>query len=180
MSWFLRDYANSFLLLLKQLSRNEYYVRQGQTNLGTQDDFAGSSRMTKVAVSPLSFGPSSDQGLATSIILSLLNVKLHAAKEGEGYEKAAQVFNKEFKELKSALLEVCPVENGARDFFVFMLDVFWLDLGQLAYVLHRSKSVESAFKPLRNVTFSTRDFWTEVALLDRLGHTSKHWVKPMS
>jgi hypothetical protein len=39
----------------------------------------------------------------------------------------------------------------------------------LLYVLDRSLSVSDAFAPLYNISFSTRDFWTEVAAADRMG-----------
>ncbi|WP_420419748.1 hypothetical protein [Pacificispira sp.] len=177
MSSFLRDYANSFLTLLYQLARNEHNVRLGRTGLGTEAEFSGNARITKVAVSPLSFGPSSDKAFANSIVLSLLSAKLYPAKKGDKFENAVKLMNQKISQIRSTLLQVSPNKDGEYDVFSYMLDVFWLDLGQIAYVLHRGKSADDAFKPLRYATFSSRDFWTEIAMLDRLGHTSGFWSK---
>ena len=48
-----------------------------------------------------------------------------------------------------------------------LLDVFWLDLGQLLYALSRADTVTNALAPLHHVTFSTRDFWTEISIADQ-------------
>jgi hypothetical protein len=64
-------------------------------------------------------------------------------------------------------------------FFAYFIDVFWLDLGQALYVLDRANTVVDAFKPLQFVTFTTRDFWTELAFADAQGLTKARW-RPVS
>jgi len=59
-----------------------------------------------------------------------------------------------------------------------MMHVSWFDLRQLLYALHRRYSVTSGVSILSHLTFSTRDFWTEVAFADRKGLTKRKWRPP--
>ena len=57
---FLDDYTNSFLALLRQLVPYDGHIKLGQSLLTGHDNDSAALRVTKIAVSPLSFGPASD------------------------------------------------------------------------------------------------------------------------
>ena len=85
-----------------------------------------------------------------------------------------------FVELDVLLSGLAAHEDGETiDLFRYLIDLFWLDLGQLLYALHRGRSVVDGLSALRNLTFATRDFWTEAAFADRQGLTKRNW-HPMS
>ena len=70
---------------------------------------------------------------------------------------------------------LAPDEDGEIDLLQSLIDLFWLDLGQLLHALHRDRSVFDGLSALRNLTFGTQDFWTESALTDRRGPTGRNW-----
>ena len=57
----------------------------------------------------------------------------------------------------------------------YLIDLFWLDLGQLLYALYRGRSIVEGLSALKHLTFGTQDFWTEAAFADRQGLAKRHW-----
>ena len=133
-------------------------------------------RLLKVAVSPLSYGPLSDKVLAGNALRALATATLHA-KSGDD-AAAVKAVDKLNAAVRSTVAEIAlsaPMRDGLLDLHAYLIDVFWLDLGQVLYVLDRSHRAWDAFAPLKNITYSTRDFWTEVAFADRGGLTKDRW-----
>ena len=172
---FFQDYSESFLRILSQLIRHEVHLRQGCTPLTTEGEMTEDLRPIKVAVSPLSYGPVSDKMLASSLVRSLVGAKLTLITPDKQNQKIIDAFNKRAKAVVADMALVAPKKDGRTELFPYLIDVFWLDMGQLLYVLDRANSVWDAFRPMKHITFSSRDFWTELAHADRVGLTKGKW-----
>ena len=131
----------------------------------------GYLRPIKVAVSPLSYGPVSDKLLSSNLIRSLVGAQLTVVVPNERNQGIIDAFNARVKSVVREMTLVAPKRDSLPDLFAYLMDVFWLDLGQLLYILDRAPTVWDAFTPFRSITFSSRDFWTELANSDRGGFT---------
>ena len=169
------DYTKSFLALLGQLVRHDRNIKHGLTPLTEDDDDPSALRVTKVAVSPLSYGPASDHVLINALMHAIANARLDAVDRDPHRVQILEAFNKSVRQSVQLIDRIAPRQDGKVDMIRYLMGVFWLDLGQLLYALHRGRSLTDALSALRHLTFSTRDFWTEAALADRRGHTEKNW-----
>jgi hypothetical protein len=168
---FIEDYTKSYLHMLIQLFRHENNILQGLTSLAAnnEDDI----RIMKVAVSPLSFGPASDRVLANSLLRSIASAKLHPVEVDSKTSRITDEFNDAIDKLMAEIKARIPEDAEEIDLHSLLFDVFWLDLGQLLYILHRADEIKDALKPITFLTFTTRDFWTEFSLIDRQGLTNR-------
>lgn len=169
------DYSDSYLTLLKQLARHEYYFRKGETPLSAPGENTSDLIPLKVAVSPLSYGPMSDKFLANKLFGAMVNAEIRVSESTPEADKATKKFNVAKKEALDWVIKNIPLENGQYNIFAYLLNVFWLDLGQLLYSLDRATTVAHALTPLKHFTFSSRDFWTEVAFADSQGLLQGKW-----
>jgi hypothetical protein len=173
---FYADFADSYLAIVQQLVRHEDCLRQGLTPLTTPGEVCHDFRPLKVAVSPLSYGPISDKMLASGLLRCFANIALQPVSSDPAAKMVTDKFNRAVRQIYDVVPKLAPKKkDGAIDLFAYFLDVFWLDLGQVLYVLDRANSVVDAFTPLQFVTFTTRDFWTEVAFADSQGLTNDRW-----
>lgn len=172
---FLNDYSDSFLHMLSQLIRHENHLTQGRTSLGTADEVASMLPPIKIAVSPLSHGPLSDKVLSNNLVRSVVRAKFDVATARLERPEAIKKINQRLDTIRRDLTPTIGTNDRYPDLFSYLFDVNWMDLGQFLYVLDRAKNLNDAFKPLRCITFSSRDFWTEIAYADRMGLTSGKW-----
>jgi hypothetical protein len=172
---FFRDYSDSFLRMLSQLVRHEIHLRQGGTPLTIAGEATDDLRPVKVAISPLSYGQVSDKSLSSSLIRSLVGARFTLVSPDEANQRIIEAFNKSVEAAVSDMALVAPKRDGTADLIHYLMDVYWLDLGQLLYVLDRANTVWDAFTPMSRITFSSRDFWTELAHADRVGVTAGKW-----
>lgn len=172
---FFSDYARSYLVLLMQLARHEVNLRRGATSLTIEGEDLVDFRPVKVAVSPLSYGPVSDKALASSLMRAFAQVRLMPLTDDSASMRIVGAFNKAVTDALYQISLLTPKRNGSVDLFPYLIDVFWMDLGQFLYAMDRAFSAWDAFRPLKHITFSTRDFWTEVAFADRQGLTAGRW-----
>lgn len=172
---FFRDYSDSFLRMLSQLVRHEIHLKQGRAPLTVPDEAVDDLRPLKVAVSPLSYGPVSDKMLSSSLIRSLIGARLVLVTPDKVHQQIIDAFNQRTEAVLTDMALVAPKKDGLANQFPYLIDIFWLDVGQLLYVLDRANTVWDAFIPLKHITFSSRDFWTELAHADRSGLTVGKW-----
>jgi hypothetical protein len=175
------DYANSFLAMLNQLARHELHLRStGIPGLTSGEAPPDALTVFKVAVSPLSFGPIMDRLLTANAMPAILGRRFASTSHNHQDEKAIEAFNKMTQKLLQSLAKIIPIDSeGEIDLFPYFIDVHWLDLGQMLYSLDRAPSVSAALRPLKHLTFGSRDFWTEIAFADRQGLTTRHgWRQP--
>lgn len=172
---YFNDYADSYLLLVKQLAVHDKNLREGRTPLAEGETLTIGSHSIKVAVSPLSYGSMSDKSFAISLLAALSQVKFTAILNDKKHLEIVEKLNEHKDNALREISTVAGLKDGKMDLHSYLINVFWLDLGQLFYILGRGITVFDAFRPLKNMTFSTRDFWTEVALADRQGLTSSAW-----
>ena len=172
---FLKDYTNSYLKLLKQLVRHDRNLTKGITPLTGSGEDTSNLHVTKIAVSPLSFGPSSDKTLANALLCSVANARFET-KTGDPIDAAV------VDGLNAAIEEIGGLikEDDQDDLFGYMMGVIWLDIGQLLYVLKRCRSLDQLLSPIGNITTGSQDFWTEVANADRWGLSKNKWYPPGS
>ena len=78
---FLLDYTKSFLALVRQLIRHERNIRAGLTPLARATEEIDSLRISKVAISPLCYGPSSDHVQAGSLFRAIVKLNFDAMHE---------------------------------------------------------------------------------------------------
>jgi hypothetical protein len=172
---FFRDYSDSFLRMLSQLARHEIHLQRGLTPLTDAGEKTDDLRPIKVAVSPLSYGPVSDKWLSSSLIRSLVGARLTPVNPDASNRQIIEAFNKRVEAIVNDIALVAPKRDGHPDFIHYLMDVYWLDLGQLLYILERAHTVWDAFAPLSRITFSSRDFWTELRQVDHVGLTAGKW-----
>lgn len=172
---FFIDYSESFLRMLSQLIRHEINIRKGFHPFTQNEQDTESLRPVKVAVSPLSYGAVSDQALISSIIRSLVGAKLTPTTHEQAHRRAVETLNKRVENILTDIALVAPNTDGYIDLFPYLIDVFWLDFGQVLYLIDRANTIWDAFSPLKHITFSSHDFWTELALADRGGFTAGKW-----
>jgi hypothetical protein len=168
---FFRDYSDSFLRMSSQLVRREIHLRQGLTPLTVGGEKTDDLRPIKVAVSPLSYGPVSDKWLSSSLIRSLVGARLTLVTPDTAHQQMIEVFNKRVEAIFNDMALVAPERDGVADLLHYLLDVYWLDVGQLLYVLDRASTVWDALTVRSRVNFSSRDFWNELAHADHMGLT---------
>ena len=173
---FIDDYTKSFLALVGQLVRHDQNIEHGLTPLTDHDEDLGALRITKIAVSPLSYGPVSDHLVANTLLSSIMHARLVPVQGDPDHTRILKAFNKKLDQITRDIATVATKEHGEIDLFGYFIDLFWLDLGQLLYSLHRGRSVPGAVSALRHLTFGTRDFWTEAAFADRRGFTEGKWL----
>jgi hypothetical protein len=176
---FLTDYADSYLSILKQLVRHETHFRAGVAMSPITIVSPKTSGVTKIAVSPLSFGPIGDRILANGIVSSLSRAKLAPIVPDKQNEKGLAKLSNMSREILSQIDKFAVRKSDAIDLHAYMLSVFWLDIGELIYILSRADSLTNALAPLKHVTFSSRDIWTEIANAERSKLTEKYW-KPLA
>ena len=134
---FLEDYTKSYLSLLEQLVRHHRYLQQGTVpsiSPATSDD----NRVLKVAVSSLSFGPATDKSLANVLLCSMANAKLEATDDDDENNTIIERFNQKLGEVINGIDHGTERKDGVVNLFAYLLDVFWVDLGELLYLLHRA------------------------------------------
>ena len=172
---FIDDYTKSFLALLRQLVRHEHNLKRGMMPMTRTDEDLDALCITKIAVSPLCYGPASDHALAGSLFRSISYARFGSVEEKPEHVRILDEFNQKVEQIVTDIGRVASDEEGQIDLFRYMHYVFWLDLGQLLYALHRGRSVVDGLSALRHLTFSTHDFWTEAACADQLGLTENKW-----
>ncbi len=176
---FIDDYTKSFLSLLGQLVRHDQNIKCGLTPLTQDGENPHALRITKIAVSPLSYGPVSHHVLVKSLMHSMAQIRLRAVQEDPRHHEILKDFNESVHKTNRIIEHLAPRrDDGSVNIFGYLLGVLWLDLGQLIYVLFRGCSLTNALSALSHITFSTRDFWTDAALADRQGFTKDKW-KPL-
>lgn len=170
---FLDDLSKSVFPLVFQLARHEKHIREKLTPLNTA--FSSSElSITKIAVSTLTYGAVTDNLFLKSIFVALSEARLSAIEKEN--EKTVKEFNKQYQKALSKVLEVSDKnDNGLYELSPFFFRTRWVDLGQLIYLLHRSNDVSHALKPIRHLTFSSRDIWNEIAYADRGGFAAGVW-----
>lgn len=177
---FVSDYTKSFLSMLRQIVRHELNIKRGQTPLTKPGEDPRRLCITKVAVSPLCYGPLSDHLLIRSFFSSMLSSKLYSTTGNSKDNVAANVFNEKMSSVIKDIGEICKIDNqildNPTDLNSYFIDIFWLDLGQLIYLLERGCSIADSFSPLKHITFSTRDFWTEAFYAESMGLTNGKWL----
>ena len=172
---FLDDYTNSFLALLRQLVRHDRNINRGPNPLTDPDDDLAALRVTKIAVSPLSFGPASDPLLSNALINAIAQAQLVSVDGDPDPTAILDRFNTAITACMKDIDKVAPRTDGLIDLGRYMMRVSWFDLGQLLYCLDRGRSVLDGVSALMHLTFSTRDFWTEVAFAERNGLSKRNW-----
>jgi len=172
---FIDDYTKSFLTMLRQLVRHDRNIKQGLTPLTGPDDDATTLRITKIAVSPLSYGPASDHVLTNSLMHSIADARLDSVQGTPEHLRILEGFNKSIKGAMEIINQIAPRADDQVDMARYLMGVSWFDLGQLLYSLHRGRSVIDAVSAFRHLTLSTRDFWTEAAFADRNALSKDQW-----
>ena len=76
---FMGDFTKSFMALLRQLVRHGHNVERSFTPMPADGENPGEFRVTKVAVSPLSYGPVSDHVLSNALLRSIAAARFGAA-----------------------------------------------------------------------------------------------------
>ena len=177
---FIDDYTKSFLSMLSQLVRHDRNIKHGLTPLIQPDDDPSALRITKIAVSPLSYGPASDHVSTNALMHAMAQARLVAANGGTKDAEIIEAFNESLERSIKEIDQVAPQEDGKIDMVRYLMRVSWFDLGQLLYALHRGHSIIDAVSVLRHITFGTKDFWTEAAIADRQNLTKDKWCPPSS
>jgi len=138
---FFQDYSDSFLVMLAQLVRHEVHLRQGQTPLTAADEAVADLRPVKIAVSPLSYGPVSDKLFSSGVLRSLVGARLVLVAPDPVKQRIIDAFNRRAESVIADMALVAPKKDGLVELLPYLIDVFWLDLGQLLYILDRANTV---------------------------------------
>ena len=162
------DLAKSYLPLLLQLLRDERHVLGGTTPITAPDEEVEGLSVTKIAISPLSYGPISDKHLCLELMHAVLSNQLTLSSHDPSASKRLEIFKEQVRKIRAEIEQDgwLGADSDLRD---RLFDVAWLDLGQLLYLLERVRTLQDWRFPLRNLTFVTRDVWTEIAFAERQG-----------
>jgi hypothetical protein len=173
MMTFYSDYTNSYLAMVGQLVRHENHLRQGLTPLTGDGEICCDFRTLKIAVSPISYGPVSDKMLANNLLRAFHNITLYPLSNDAECKRITDAFNKAVRKIfDGQVYNLAPKgPDGKINLFAYFLDIFWMDLGQVLYLLDRSKTVTEAFTKMQFLTYRTHDLWTEIAFVDGHGLT---------
>ena len=95
---FFDDYTNSLLRMLRQLVRHDRNIRRGLTPLTQQGCARDDLRITKVAVSPLSYGPASDHVLQNAMLRSMGRAQLSSVGGEVENVEILDAFNRKMEE----------------------------------------------------------------------------------
>ncbi|MCY3858552.1 MAG: hypothetical protein OXG25_06550 [Gammaproteobacteria bacterium] len=174
---FIKDYVGGFLVALKQLVRHDRNTILGNEEIVSEAGESITTDIIKVAVSSLTFGPVTDKALTNALINAATQVSFEAMTDDVRAIEIIGKFNSIFSEIEDEF-DRYPEEYKPEDLFRYMISVFWMDVPQFIYLMGRAGSVEKALQSIQNVTFSSRDFWTEIALLDRSGLTKERLHNP--
>ncbi len=161
------DYTKSYLKLLRQLVRHERHIKSGKTPLTIPGENLREVQITKVAVSPLSYGPISDKHLATTLMHAAITRRLSLHSQDSTGTTSYDKFNETIDYLAAQMEEMDKAQGKEWDPFPYLYRVVWLDLGQLLYLLDRATVIDGRFFPLMSITSGTRDLWTELANWER-------------
>lgn len=172
---FLDDISGSFMSSIEQLARHEIHLRNGKTPLNRNEDVDETLIIDKISVSPLSFGPVSDKLFLAALTKALTRAELSVRSDEATANKIVKNFNETTKKAIGSISAAIEAGANDADFDKFFLFFQWLDIGQVLYCLERSRQVIDAFKPIRHMTFQSRDFWTEISYAERQGLTAKYW-----
>ena len=172
---FIDDYTKSFLTQLGQLARHDRNIKRGLTPLVPVEDDPNALHIIKIAVSPLSYGPASDQVLSNALMHSIAGARLDSVGGDPRHVRILKEFNKSVRQAMEIIDQIAPQRDDKIDMVRYLMWVSWFDLGQLLYALKRGRSLTDAISGLRHLTFGTRDFWTEAAFADRQELTKEHW-----
>ena len=159
------DFTKSYLSLVEQLVRHEGNLRRGLIPITNDDEDLTRIHVRMIAVSPLSYGPASDTVLASALVRALLGARVTSTDSDDRSVRVVQDFANKVRSIESELADADPRVNKRISIPGYFTNVMWLDLGQLVYLLRRSRSAGDALA--RHITFGTGDFWTETAYLDR-------------
>ena len=91
---FIDDYTRSFLATLRQLVRHDRNIKRGLTPLNRIDDDLIALRVTKIAVSPVSYGPASDHVLTNPLMHSITHARIDAVDGVSQHVRIMDGFNK--------------------------------------------------------------------------------------
>ncbi|PKR48125.1 hypothetical protein [Thalassospira povalilytica] len=172
---FYEDYGQAYIKMLGQLAGRELHLREGEVDSYLLEGSLSAGRVIKLAVSPTSFGPITSRTMTTGIVNALASMKLAATEEIDDHHSVVGDFNKELDKLYHNLKLVAPLREQKSDLQSYLHGVYWLDLGQLSYLLSRAPNVFEALRPLSATTFCTNDLWSEIAFAERTGLTKRCW-----
>ena len=151
MMTFLSVYTNSFLALLQQLVRHDHNIKLGLTPMTDPGEDLAALRITKITVSPLSFGPASDHLLSNALMNAIANAELVSAKSTPERNEVLNEFNRAIRACMEDIDQIAPRSDGQIDLGHYMMRVSWFDLGQLLYCLSRRRSVVDAVSALMHL-----------------------------
>ncbi|KJE37205.1 hypothetical protein UF64_00625 [Thalassospira sp. HJ] len=174
---FYQDYGQTYIKMLGQLADRELHLREGWLESWLDNEKKFPNKIIKLAVNPTSFGPVTSRIMTTGIVNALVSMKLGVIDELKNHKNIVNDFNKELDKLYKKLKLVAPIREDKYDFHSYLHNVFWLDFGQLSYLLTRAENIFEALRPITSTTFATNDFWCEVAFADRRGLAKKYWKK---
>ena len=112
---FIDDYTKSFLVMLRQLVRHDRNIKQGLTPLTGADDDPTALRITKIAVSPLSYGAASDHVLANALLHSIADARLHSAEGNPENVRILDAFNETLERTMNDIDQVAPRKHDQVD-----------------------------------------------------------------
>lgn len=175
---FIEDFVGGFLVALRQLVRHDRNAEIIDIDITAHTRESTYIDNVKVAVSSLSFGPVMDKSLSNTLFRAASQSRFEVTTDDVRTKEIINEFDSIIREIEIEI-ERFPEDRKLESLFQYLISVFWMDVGQLIYLTNRADSLEDALHALRNVTFSTRDFWTEVASLDRTELSAK-WLRPPS
>ena len=108
---FIEDFTKSFMALLRQLVRHDHNIRRGFTPLTTDGENLEEIRVTKVAVSSLSYGPVSDHLLSNALFRSIAEAHLCSAGDNAEHVEILDAFNDTIDQIMEDIVHVASREQ---------------------------------------------------------------------
>jgi hypothetical protein len=123
----------------------------------------------RIVVNLTDHGSMQDRMFLSGIIRALWNGSLSSS-DSKRQSEADEV-SKELKRVVSGIVDLAKAAGRTLDDFFnpYILSTWWLSIDQLSLLCSMDKNLWEGLKSIRNVTFQTGDFLSEVAARERLG-----------
>lgn len=157
------DLATSIIPALKQLARNEHFLRS-RGALKFQNGYVlalDNRRIEKIAISLHDHGSLQERSFFVPFVrkmaISYLSASSPVASE------VLNLFNKELTDFQKYISWIREEEKPDHAFHDFALSTWWLSIDQLAYMLEKAGNLQSGLSTMRNLTSKSGDFVFELS-----------------
>lgn len=112
----------------------------------------------------------SDAPFNRNLLTALVQLQFLPSDDDQAVAGAIDGINEVIAKVRSELEMLAAKADGrSPDILSELMSYHWLDVAQLERLTEGGRDLFARLKTLRHASFGSRDFWTEITHLDRLG-----------